>query len=119
LCCFAYPLLTALPPSVRLAVLCVWGVFVVADSAQFSSLSSQTCPPEWIGSALAFQNAVGFAITLVSIWLATSAFPVVGDKVAWVLALGPVFGLWAMKTLLVNSRLKAKRSPCASSKLLQ
>jgi hypothetical protein len=102
LCCFVYPLLTALPASVRLAVLCVWGVFVVADSAQFSSLSSRTCPPEWIGSVLAFQNAVGFAITLVSIWLATSAFPIVGDKVAWALALGPVFGLWAMKALLVN-----------------
>lgn len=102
LCCFAYPLLTALPPSVRLAVLCIWGVFVVADSAQFSSLSSRTCPPEWIGSALAFQNAVGFAITLVSIWLVTSAFPAIGDKVAWALALGPVFGLWAMKALLVR-----------------
>jgi hypothetical protein len=102
LCCFAYPLLTGLPPWVRLAVLCIWGVFVVADSAQFSSLSSRTCPPEWIGSALAFQNAVGFAITLVSIWLATSAFPAFGDKVAWVLALGPVFGLWAMKALLVD-----------------
>lgn len=102
LCCFVYPLLTAFPHSVRLTVLCVWGVFIVADSAQFSSLSIQTCPPEWIGSALAFQNAVGFAITLVSIWLATSAFHVVADKVAWALALGPVFGLWAMKALLVK-----------------
>lgn len=100
LCCLVYPLLATLQPAVRLGVLGIWGIFVVADSAQFSSLSSQTCPPEWIGSALAFQNAVGFAVTLASIWLATSAFPAIGDKVAWTLALGPVFGLWAMKALL-------------------
>lgn len=102
ICCLTYPFLTTLPSSIRFTVLCIWGIFVVADSAQFSSLSSRACPPELIGSALAFQNAVGFAITLASIWLATSAFPATGDKVAWVLALGPLFGLWAMKALLTH-----------------
>lgn len=102
MCCLTYPFITALPSSIRFAVLCIWGIFVIADSAQFSSLSSRTCPPELIGSALAFQNAVGFAITLVSIWLSTSAFPATGAKIAWVLAIGPLFGLWGMKALLAH-----------------
>ncbi|OOG51225.1 MFS transporter [Polaromonas sp. C04] len=99
-CCVLYPLLSDSPTPPRVAVLGVWGVAVIADSAQFSSLSGKACPPEWLGSALAIQNAIGFAVTLASIALAMAAFPFIGDRVVWALAPGPVLGLLAMRGLL-------------------
>ena len=52
-----------------------------------------------MGSALAFQNAIGFAITMASIELTTRLWPLIGDRVAWVLLPGPVLGLIALRPL--------------------
>jgi hypothetical protein len=54
-------------PIVTLAVAVVWGVTVVADSAQFSTAISELAPPGTAGSALAIQTAVGFLLTGVTI----------------------------------------------------
>ncbi len=100
LACLAWPLAVDLAWPVRLALLVFWGVFVVADSPQFSSLSAQFAPPESLGSALAFQNAVGFAITLVAIGVATPFFARHGAWVAWLLLPGPLLGLAGFAPLL-------------------
>jgi dipeptide/tripeptide permease len=78
----------------------VWGFAVVADSAQFSAAVSELADDSYVGSALTFQTAVGFLLTLGSIQLT----PVVADWVGWQwafapLAVGPLVGTVAMLAL--------------------
>jgi MFS family permease len=80
----------------------VWGVSVVADSAQFSSAVSELAPPGTAGSALSLQTAVGFTLTSVTILGVGLLDPNGADtwRVAWIiLALGPVVGIIAMYRL--------------------
>ena len=101
LMCAVFPWLALhAPVAVALLALLVWGVLVVADSSQFSAMSMQACPPQWVGSAITLQNSIGFLITTASITWTTSAWPAMGPQVSWILLPGPIFGLWGMRRLL-------------------
>lgn len=78
----------------------IWGLAVVADSAQFSACVSELCQPQLTGTALTLQTSLGFLLTLVTIRLVPTLVRWVGWNWAFAfLALGPMAGIWAMTTL--------------------
>ncbi|RCK47048.1 MFS transporter [Thalassospira profundimaris] len=100
LCALFTGALAAAPLPVLVIVCLIWGISVIADSAQFSSCVIELAEPDHVGTALTLQNAVGFFIALVSIHLV----PVVADAFGWwvsfaMLAVGPVMGVMAMARL--------------------
>jgi MFS family permease len=88
------------PPGVTLAIAILWGITVIADSAQFSTAVTELSQPAYVGTALTIQTCVGFALTVASIWM----IPVVVSWVGWrwafaALAMGPFLGVAAMGRL--------------------
>ena len=78
----------------------LWGITVIADSAQFSTAVTELSQPAYVGTALTIQTCVGFALTMLSIWL----IPLLVGSVEWrwafaVLAVGPFLGVAAMGRL--------------------
>ncbi len=99
-CCVLIGLLFAAPTWLVLILSLVWGFTVVADSAQFSTMVTEVADQSYVGTALTLQLAIGFTLTVVTIWL----IPVVEEAVGWrwafaILAPGPVLGALAMLRL--------------------
>jgi MFS family permease len=87
-------------PAVTVILCLVWGLAVVADSAQFSASVAELSEPGLTGTMLTVQNCAGFALTLVTIEL----MPTLVARAGWggafaSLAIGPVLGCAAMLRL--------------------
>lgn len=87
---------------VFLAVIaCIWGISIIGDSAQFSAAVTELAEQNFVGTALALQLGIGFALTVVSIWLV----PVIAQWLGgwqWaflVLVPGPIIGTISMLAL--------------------
>jgi MFS family permease len=78
----------------------IWGVAIVADSAQFSALVSEHSGRTHVGTALTLQTSVGFLLTMASIRLLPWFAGLVGWRWAFLMLVpGPVLGAVAMKRL--------------------
>ncbi len=103
ICSLFIGLLFDAAPLVVLVVGLIWGVAVVADSAQFSTIVSEVADQSYVGTALTLQLAIGFSLTVVTIWLV----PVFESSIGWkwtfaLLAPGPALGILAMLALLAS-----------------
>lgn len=98
ICCLCSPLLFSLPLWLFIPFMFIWGMSVVADSPQFSTLVAQSIPSEIRGTALTITNSIGFAITIGSIetfnYLRNYIAP---ENIYLVLAIGPIAGLFSMR----------------------
>ncbi len=88
------------PPWLLVVFCAVWGITVVADSAQFSASVVELSDAEHVGTMVTVQTCVGFLLTMVSIHLV----PPINAAVGWhwtflFLAAGPFLGAWAMLAL--------------------
>ena len=82
----------------------VWGFFVIADSAQFSVLVTESVEATAVGTALTLQVSLGFLLTTVTIQLV----PLLAEAFGWswafaLLALGPLVGIASIRRLAVGA----------------
>jgi sugar phosphate permease len=103
-CCAAAGFVFRAPSPVLFAFAVVWGVAVVADSAQLSALVAQYSPRDHVGTALTIQTCAGFLLTMASIRL----LPVMAQTIGWQwvfvsLVPGPVFGVLALRGLAAGT----------------
>ncbi|MEX3007795.1 nitrate/nitrite transporter [Hoeflea sp. TYP-13] len=89
-------------PAWALALVAIfWGITIVGDSAQFSAAVTELADQRFVGTALALQLGIGFALTVVTIWI-TPLFAewIGGWRWAFLLLVpGPVIGAVAMLRL--------------------
>ena len=99
-CSVIVGLLFGQSPLLLIPVLLVWGFFVVADSAQFSAMVTETAPQNAVGTALTLQTSLGFLLTMVTIrWV-----PILTELIGWnwsfaILSLGPLVGIGCIRKL--------------------
>ncbi len=99
-CSIAVGLLYGGHPAILIAVCIIWGIAVIADSAQFSAATTELAEKSTVGTMLTVQTAAGFLLTLATIHLV----PYVAELTSWrfafvVLWPGPVVGIIAMLIL--------------------
>lgn len=97
ICCLLSPLLFHIPIPIFLVFLIIWGMAVVADSPQFSTLIANYATVHSKGTALTIVNSIGFAITILSLQTMTLLTEHFNPNIIFVsLAIGPVLGLAAL-----------------------
>jgi predicted MFS family arabinose efflux permease len=97
LCCLLSPVLFKAPVFIFLGFLFSWGMVVVSDSPQFSTLVAQSAPAAFKGTALTIVNCAGFLITIISIQTISYLSQLLPLQYIFVfLAIGPLLGLLNM-----------------------
>jgi MFS family permease len=88
-------------PALLIPLSMIWGIAVIADSAQFSTIISEVSDKNYVGTALSCQVALGFLLTAGVIRLMAA----IAARYGWSWALasmafGPLLGIWAMSKLI-------------------
>lgn len=108
MCCLLSPLFFFTGEVMFMLFLILWGILVIADSPQFSTLVAQTAPAHIKGTALTFVTCIGFAITIASIYFMQFLAESLGrfnntNLIFLFLAPGPILGLVASYRLIKRS----------------
>lgn len=99
-CALVIGFLQTAPIPVILAVGLLWGFWVVADSAQFSTAVTELGRQDYVGTALTLQLAIGFILTIPTIWIIPLLEAAMGWRFAFaILALGPLAGIVSMRQI--------------------
>ena len=99
-CCIASAFLFGERPALVLGLALVWGFFVIADSAQFSALVTESVESHAVGTALTLQTSLGFLLTMLPMQLVPKMASAFGWRWSMIfLALGPMVGIWAIERL--------------------
>ena len=92
-------------PVLLVGICIVWGITIVADSAQFSASIAELADRTRVGTMLTVQTALGFTLTLVTIQLMPYVVDALGWRFAFMpLAIGPAIGVLAMARLRRDPR---------------
>ncbi len=94
------------PVWLTFALVIIWGIAVIPDSAQFSALVADASPPHLAGSLMSLQTALGFSLTIITVQVT----PIAAAHFGWpvvlaAMALGPAIGIVAMLPLRRGGRL--------------
>ena len=96
-CALLIGLMIQAPLVALILVAVLWGVSIVADSAQFSASVTELAPAQYVGTAITLQTCAGFLLTIASIRLVPVWVQWWGWKAAYApLAIGPVLGIVSM-----------------------
>ena len=99
-CCAGIGLAFGMSFWVLAPVALVWGFFIIADSAQFSVLVTESVPPHAVGTAITLQVSLGFLLTTITVQIVPTIVRFAGWP--WVfalLAMGPALGILAIRRL--------------------
>ena len=101
ICAFVIGATLDFSPTLFVIVALIWGTTIVADSGQFSAAVTELADQKLVGTALTFQMAIGFSVTILAVWLVPQfADWIEGYQWAFViLAPGPFIGAYAMLRL--------------------
>jgi MFS family permease len=100
------------PTLVVLTIAIIWGVSIVADSAQFSAAVTEFSSREYVGTSVTVQTAVGFLLTMVTIRLVPGWSQSWGWRYAYMpLAIGPAIGIACMARLVAVERARRDGGP--------
>lgn len=106
ICCFLSPFIFHLPLLIFLVILFIWGLAVISDSPQFSTLVAQYAPENLRGTALTIYNSIGFSISTISLILIDRIFYsksfFAHENTMVLLGLGAIVGLPSMFRLIKN-----------------
>lgn len=91
-----------------------WGFFVIADSAQFSVLVTESVPPHAVGTALTVQVCLGFLLTTITIQMIPPLVAWAGWRAAFaLLAVGPALGILSIRRLQSRTARELAAAPVA------
>jgi len=104
ICCFLSPLFYHLPLPLFLLLLFIWGLAVIPDSPQYSTLVANYAPEQLRGTALKIYNSIGFFISTISLVVIDRVFHSNGfwghENTMMLLGLGALAGLPSMFRLI-------------------